>query len=283
MTGNLPENVPGWVDSHCHIPGADAADARRRGRRRRRDDDGHRRLRPRVVAGGAAGRGAVPGGPRHRRAAPARGAPRRRDDRRPVRRGRRWPWGSAASTTTTTTRRATTSGRPSPPRSRSPTDSALPLVIHTREAWDDTFAILDAEGVPARTDLPLLHRRTRRGAPVPRPRRLRQLLRDRHVPRRSGGARGRGARAARAHARRDRQPVPRPGPPPRQAQPTGVGAPRRRPPRRDPRRPGRGGSSRHQRRGGSPRRLRSRLAVHSFSSLTWAGTGDRPRRPRAGP
>jgi TatD DNase family protein len=24
----------------------------------------------------------------------------------------------------------------------------LPLVIHTREAWDDTFAILDAEGVP---------------------------------------------------------------------------------------------------------------------------------------
>jgi TatD DNase family protein len=27
----------------------------------------------------------------------------------------------------------------------------LPLVIHTRLAWDDTFAILDAEGVPART------------------------------------------------------------------------------------------------------------------------------------
>jgi len=27
----------------------------------------------------------------------------------------------------------------------------LPLVIHTREAWDDTFAILDTEGVPART------------------------------------------------------------------------------------------------------------------------------------
>jgi TatD DNase family protein len=28
---------------------------------------------------------------------------------------------------------------------------ALPLVIHTREAWDDTFDILDAEGVPAHT------------------------------------------------------------------------------------------------------------------------------------
>jgi TatD DNase family protein len=27
----------------------------------------------------------------------------------------------------------------------------IPLVIHTREAWDDTFDVLDAEGVPART------------------------------------------------------------------------------------------------------------------------------------
>lgn len=27
----------------------------------------------------------------------------------------------------------------------------LPLVIHSREAWDDTFAILDSEGVPERT------------------------------------------------------------------------------------------------------------------------------------
>jgi TatD DNase family protein len=27
----------------------------------------------------------------------------------------------------------------------------LALVIHTREAWDDTFAVLDVEGVPART------------------------------------------------------------------------------------------------------------------------------------
>ncbi|MEA3213931.1 MAG: TatD DNase family protein [Acidimicrobiia bacterium] len=28
---------------------------------------------------------------------------------------------------------------------------SLPLIIHTREAWDDTFDILDREGVPART------------------------------------------------------------------------------------------------------------------------------------
>jgi TatD DNase family protein len=27
----------------------------------------------------------------------------------------------------------------------------LPLVIHSRDAWDDTFAVLDAEGVPERT------------------------------------------------------------------------------------------------------------------------------------
>lgn len=30
-------------------------------------------------------------------------------------------------------------------------ERSLPLVIHTREAWDDTFAILDREGVPERT------------------------------------------------------------------------------------------------------------------------------------
>jgi len=30
-------------------------------------------------------------------------------------------------------------------------ESGLALVIHTREAWDETFAILDAEGVPDRT------------------------------------------------------------------------------------------------------------------------------------
>ena len=29
----------------------------------------------------------------------------------------------------------------------------LALVVHTREAWDDTFAILDSEGVPSRTIL----------------------------------------------------------------------------------------------------------------------------------
>jgi TatD DNase family protein len=30
-------------------------------------------------------------------------------------------------------------------------DRGLPLVIHTRDAWDDTFEVLDAEGIPDRT------------------------------------------------------------------------------------------------------------------------------------
>jgi TatD DNase family protein len=30
-------------------------------------------------------------------------------------------------------------------------ETSLPLVIHSREAWDDTFAVLDREGVPERT------------------------------------------------------------------------------------------------------------------------------------
>ena len=30
-------------------------------------------------------------------------------------------------------------------------ERGLTLVVHTREAWDDTFAVLEAEGVPART------------------------------------------------------------------------------------------------------------------------------------
>lgn len=30
-------------------------------------------------------------------------------------------------------------------------ERGMPLVIHTREAWEETFAVLDAEGVPERT------------------------------------------------------------------------------------------------------------------------------------
>ncbi len=60
-------------------------------------------------------------------------------------------------------------------------DHGLPLVIHSRDAWTDTFDILAAEGVPDPHDLPLLHRRPRRGPPLPRSRGVRQLLGHRDV------------------------------------------------------------------------------------------------------
>ena len=40
-------------------------------------------------------------------------------------------------------------------------------MIHTREAWDDTFAMLDGRRRPATDRVPLLHRRRARGASVP--------------------------------------------------------------------------------------------------------------------
>ena len=62
-----------------------------------------------------------------------------------------WRSGSAGSTTTTTTRPATCSATVFAAQIALAHAHDLALVIHTREAWDDTFAILDAEGVPERT------------------------------------------------------------------------------------------------------------------------------------
>ena len=93
----------------------------------------------------------------------------------------------------------------------------LPVIIHTREADDETAALLEEEG-RHRGRHPLLHRRPRAGPPCPRPRLLHLLLRDHRVPT------GRGHPGSRAHdpprpaAGRDRQPVPGPAAAPRQAQ-----------------------------------------------------------------
>ena len=91
----------------------------------------------------------------------------------------------------------------------------LPLVIHTRDAWDDTFDVLAAEGVPERTIFHCFTGGPDEAARCLDHRRLRQLLRHRHVQaRRRRAGRGR-LLPARAHAGRDRQPVPRPGAAPR--------------------------------------------------------------------
>ena len=130
--------------------------------------------------------------------APARGPPRRRHDRRPV---RRRPGcdpsrsASAASTTTTTTRRATCSARPSPRRSPSPTSAACRSSSTPARRGTTRSPSSTPRACPART---IFHCFT--GGPdearrVPRSRRVRQLLRHRHVPRRRRRARGGRARA----------------------------------------------------------------------------------------
>ena len=100
----------------------------------------------------------------------------------------------------------------------------LALVIHTREAWDDTFDVLDAEGVPERTVFHCFtggadeaRRCLDRGGHL-------SFSRHRHVQvgrRRAGGGRAVPARPA---AGRDRQPLPRPRAAPGPAQPPGAGA-----------------------------------------------------------
>ena len=98
----------------------------------------------------------------------------------------------------------------------------LPVVIHTREAEDDTLRILGEEGAgpPARR-VPLLLRRRR-----PRHERWPRVLpvdpRYRLVSEGRGTAAGRGRRAAGPAAGRDRQPVPGAGPVSRQAQRAGL-------------------------------------------------------------
>ncbi len=62
-----------------------------------------------------------------------------------------WRSESAASTTTTTTRLATCSASAFAAQIDLAHERDLALVIHTREAWDDTFDLLRAHGAPTRT------------------------------------------------------------------------------------------------------------------------------------
>ena len=125
----------------------------------------------------------------------------------------------------------------------------LALVIHTREAWDDTFAILDAEGVPERTVFHCFS-----GGPDE----AREAL-DRGTHLSVSGIvtfpSAEDLRAAvvpdpaRPAARRDRLAIPGARPAPGPAQPAGVGAAGGR--------GGGGGQGGPRRRGRRPRRLRS--------------------------
>ena len=62
-----------------------------------------------------------------------------------------WPSVSAVSTTTTTTRRANVQRDVFAAQVALANQHGLALVIHTREAWDDTFSILEREGSAPRT------------------------------------------------------------------------------------------------------------------------------------
>ena len=179
-----------WFDSHCHVHDERIPTVRRRGdaAHARRAHDGHRRVRSGDVARGDRGGGAVRRRVRHGRAASARGVERRRLDRRsPRHTGHRRRRRGRARLLLRPLAPRRCSRRRSPRRSSSPTSAQLPLVIHTRDAWDDTFDILARRRHSRTHDLPLLHRRPRRGAALPRPRCHVVVLRHRHVQGRAGG------------------------------------------------------------------------------------------------
>ncbi len=149
--------VDGWFDCHCHvhderIPAAPVGAVR--GRR----DAGVTTM---VTVGcdRATSLAAIAVAARHRRrATPPSGCTRTRpsngvdtivdllDDA-----AASSPSASPGSTTTTTTRRATSQRDAFAAQIQLAHERGLPLVIHTRDAWDDTFDILAAEGAPERT------------------------------------------------------------------------------------------------------------------------------------
>ena len=166
-----PSSAPvhGWFDTHCHLYDERLGSARhgdRRGSRRRRDDDDRRRLRPGDVDRRARHRSQPRRCLCHGRAASARGAPRRRHGRRPHR-----------PDTVAIGECGLDYYYDHSPRDAQreafaaqialANEAGLTLVVHTRDAWDDTFDVLDAMRRSAAARLPLLHRRSRRSAGRP--------------------------------------------------------------------------------------------------------------------
>ena len=114
-------------------------------------------------------------------------------------------------------------------------ERALPLVIHSRDAWADTFDVLRAEGTPERT---IFHCFTGGADEADACLELGAYLSFSGIVtfKTATDVQAAALRCPdRPHARRDRQPVPRPDPPPRSHEPAGVRHARGGVPRRAPR------------------------------------------------
>ena len=159
-----------WVDSHCHLPDDPA-----RGRRRHRPSPSER-----ASSGWSASAPISPPlGPRWRSRSAGPTSSRRSDSipHDAVRLADEWAGLVALAAGPRRGRRSASAGldhhyehSPGPDQAeafraqiRLAHELDRTLVIHTREAWDETFSILDDEGVPAAHGVPLLHRWARRG------------------------------------------------------------------------------------------------------------------------
>ena len=138
------------IDTHCHLDSLQAG-RRRAGRHRaraRRDEARDRRHGPARPTRSRSpprrefdGVSAIVG--RHPNAATGwQDSDIEEIERAAAQPGRRRRSARPASTTSATAPRATTSAAPSSPSSTSPGALELPIVIHTRAAEDDTFAML---------------------------------------------------------------------------------------------------------------------------------------------
>ncbi len=168
-----------------------------------------------------------------------------------------------ASTSTTSTRRATSRRWRSGSRSGSRTRLGKPLVIHSRDAWDDTFRVLDDEGVPERTIFHCFTGGPDEARARARPRLLPVVQRHRVVQERRRPARRR--RASRPPTGCSSRPtaVPRAGAVPRQAERARV----------------RGRGRRRARRGARRgRRRRSPTVTRANAARSSASSGDADAR-----
>ena len=222
------QGMSGWFDSHCHVQeeylgGGEGTVAvvlvlaARSGRRRPPRLHRHRR----VDVGPSGRRGARraqqwQGAARVglHRFAPARGDRRRRRCGRTARAGDAlsvtalsWRSASAAWTTTTSTRRATAQRAAFAAQIALAHARDLALVIHARDAWDDLFDVLAAEGVPARTILHCFTGGPDGTGPLPTRRHVRVVQRHHHIQECVGHPRGRSALSARPIVGGNRQSV----------------------------------------------------------------------------